>query len=153
MKTWLWTIGWKSGMTVVAGTHHHPRGFFLFFLNVCLARVQRTNLSSYQAACFDPPPPAGAPHPDGVVLLHILAWLLDACAHGWRDSLALTSNICRLIHSSVDVKWHRGTSAEVQAIPATSPRKAPPHTPSPAARALLVASSLPPPPPPPLQRG
>lgn len=85
-----------SEMTVVAGTDQ-PHGF--------LAWVQRSNLCSYhggrQQLLLTP---AETAPPDGVVLLHIFAWLLGACAHGWRDSLALTSNICRVIHSSVDVK-------------------------------------------------
>lgn len=43
------------------------------------------------------------------------------CVFGWRGSLALTLNICRVIHLAADVEWHRGTSAEVWVIPATYP--------------------------------
>lgn len=37
--------------------------------------------------------------------MHIFAWLVCACVcFGWRDSLALTLNICWVIHSAADVE-------------------------------------------------
>lgn len=55
-------------------------------------------------------------------------WFVCARVCGRRDSLALTLNICWVIHSAADVKWHQSTSAEVQAIPATCPSQGPSST-------------------------
>lgn len=142
MKTWLWTIWWKSEMTVVEGTRHHK--WIFLFLNVCLASVQRTNLSSYHAACFDPPrwspssrwrrPPA---HPC-VAAGRVRAWL------AWLPGLDVQ-------HLSAD-SFFRGCEVTPRHIcrgagdPCNQPPEGPPqpHRPSPAGCVIPTTHSPPP---------